>query len=75
MPAAGSSRSSPSVVLVAPLVTPAVAKRAKITPASDAEIFDVPGVRFMSLCRPPRLGSDQICLWLSGLIRHQSACD
>jgi mannose-6-phosphate isomerase-like protein (cupin superfamily) len=33
-----------------------------VTRASDAETFELPGVRFTSLAAP-RLGSDQICLW------------
>src|SRR5438045_2767328 len=33
-----------------------------VTRASDAETFDLPGVRFTSLAAP-RLGSDQICRW------------
>lgn len=33
-----------------------------VTRASDAETFELPGVRFTSLAAP-RLGSDQICVW------------
>lgn len=33
-----------------------------VTRASDAETFELPGVRFTSLAAP-RLGSEQICLW------------
>jgi mannose-6-phosphate isomerase-like protein (cupin superfamily) len=33
-----------------------------VTRASDAETFQLPGVRFTSFAAP-RLGSDQICLW------------
>ena len=33
-----------------------------VTRASDAETFELPGVRFTSLAAP-RLGSHQICLW------------
>jgi mannose-6-phosphate isomerase-like protein (cupin superfamily) len=33
-----------------------------VTRGSDAETFELPGVRFASLAAP-RLGSDQICLW------------
>ena len=33
-----------------------------VTRASDAETFELPGIRFTSLAAP-RLGSDQICVW------------
>jgi mannose-6-phosphate isomerase-like protein (cupin superfamily) len=33
-----------------------------VTRASEAETFELPGLRFTSLAAP-RLGSDQICLW------------
>jgi mannose-6-phosphate isomerase-like protein (cupin superfamily) len=33
-----------------------------LTRASEAETFELPGVRFTSYAAP-RLGSDQICLW------------
>jgi mannose-6-phosphate isomerase-like protein (cupin superfamily) len=33
-----------------------------VTRASDAETFELPGVRFTSLAAP-RLGTRQICLW------------
>jgi mannose-6-phosphate isomerase-like protein (cupin superfamily) len=40
-----------------------------VTRASDAETFDLPGVRFTSLAAP-RLGSDQICLWQLDVDAH-----
>jgi mannose-6-phosphate isomerase-like protein (cupin superfamily) len=33
-----------------------------VTRASDAETFELPGIRFTSLAAP-RLGTDQICVW------------